>query len=79
MNAEQAAELTAALRLHLTVPHHYAFTSGRLGDRLLTKSDSDPRHFIDAARRLASESATRVPQPGEPLAITSANPASQRP
>jgi L-ascorbate metabolism protein UlaG (beta-lactamase superfamily) len=42
MNAEQAADLTATLRPYLTVPHHYAFTSGRLGDRLLTKADRDP-------------------------------------
>ena len=34
MNAEQAAELTAVLRPGVTVPHHYAFTGGWLGDRL---------------------------------------------
>ncbi len=63
MNAEQAAELTAALRPHVTVPHHYAFTSGWVGDRLITKSDPDPRHFLDAAPRLVLESATRVLPP----------------
>jgi len=78
MNAEQAAELTAVLRPHLTVPHHYAFTGGWLGDRLITKTDSDPRHFIDAARRIAPGSATRVLQPGEPLTMTSTNPTAQR-
>lgn len=72
MNAEQAAELTAVLRPGITVPHHYAFTGGRLGDRLITKSDPDPRHFLDAAQRIAPGSATRVLQPGEPLTITSA-------
>jgi L-ascorbate metabolism protein UlaG (beta-lactamase superfamily) len=74
MNARQAAELTAALRPGITVPHHYAFTSGWLGDRLLTKADTDPRHFTDAARRLAPGCATRVLQPGEPLTLTSAQP-----
>jgi L-ascorbate metabolism protein UlaG (beta-lactamase superfamily) len=72
MNAEEAAELTAVLRPRMTVPHHYAFTSGRLGDRLITRSDRDPQHFLDAARRIAPGSATRVLQPGEPLTIASA-------
>ena len=67
MNAEQAAELTAALRARVTVPHHYAFTGGRIGDRLMTKGDRDPAHFVAAARRLAPECAVQVLQPGEPL------------
>ena len=71
MSAEQAAELTAVLRPGITVPHHYAFTSGWLGDRLITKTDPDPRHFLDAARRVAPGSATRVLRPGEPLTVTS--------
>jgi hypothetical protein len=50
----------------------YAFTSGRLSDRLITKSDPDPRHFLAAAQRIAPGAATRVLQPGEPLTITSA-------
>ena len=72
MNAQQAAELTAVLRPGITVPHHYAFTSGWLGDHLITKSAPDPQHFLDAAQRFAPGSATRVLQPGEPLTITSA-------
>jgi L-ascorbate metabolism protein UlaG (beta-lactamase superfamily) len=74
MNAEQAAELTAVLRPGITVPHHYAFTGGWLGDHLITKSDPDPQHFLDAARRIAPGSATRVLRPGEPLTITGAQP-----
>lgn len=74
MNAEQAAELTAVLRPQVTVPHHYAFTSGWLGDRVITKTDRDPRHFLDAARRIAPGSATRVLRSGEPLTVTTANP-----
>jgi L-ascorbate metabolism protein UlaG (beta-lactamase superfamily) len=69
MNAEQAAELTAVLRPRITVPHHYAFTGGRLGDRLITKGDRDPRHFLSAAQRLAPGSAVQVLQPGEPLKL----------
>jgi L-ascorbate metabolism protein UlaG (beta-lactamase superfamily) len=72
MNAEQAAELTATLRPHLTVPHHYAFTSGRLGDRLLTKADRDPRRFTEAASRVAPGAAVRILQPGQPLTLTDA-------
>ena len=77
MNAGQAAELTAVLRPGITVPHHYAFTSGWLGDRLITKSDRDPRHFLDAARHVAPECATRVLRPGEPLTVASAQTADQ--
>jgi len=71
MNAEEAAELTAVLAAEVTVPHHYAFTSGSLGDRLLTKSDRDPSHFVAAARRLAPAAAVKVLQPGEPLELKS--------
>lgn len=67
MNAEQAAELTGVLKPHVTVPHHYAFTGGAIGDRLVTKSDRDPGHFVSAASRLAPESPVRVLLPGEPL------------
>jgi L-ascorbate metabolism protein UlaG (beta-lactamase superfamily) len=73
MNAEQAAELTAVLRPHLTIPHHYAFTSGPAGDRLLTKANRDPARFTQAASRLAPDSATRILAPGQPLTITTAH------
>ncbi|HWG01643.1 MAG TPA: hypothetical protein VG164_07325, partial [Trebonia sp.] len=53
MNADEAAELTAALQPSLAIPHHCAFTGGPLGDRLMTKADRDPGHFVQAARRLA--------------------------
>jgi L-ascorbate metabolism protein UlaG (beta-lactamase superfamily) len=72
MNAEQAAELTAILRPRITVPHHYAFTGGWLGDRLITKADRDPRHFVSAAQRVAPGSAVKVLQPGEPLKLAPA-------
>jgi L-ascorbate metabolism protein UlaG (beta-lactamase superfamily) len=72
MDAGQAAELTAALRPRLAVPHHYAFTGGWLGDRLITKSDTDPLRFTDAARRIAPGCATRVLRPGEPLTMVGA-------
>jgi L-ascorbate metabolism protein UlaG (beta-lactamase superfamily) len=69
MNAEQAAELTAVLRPGITIPHHYAFTGGWLGDRVMTKGDRNPQHFVSAARRLAPGSAVQVLAPGEPLVI----------
>ena len=43
MNADEAAGLTAVLNPTLAVPHHYAFHSGWLGDRMITKGDRDPR------------------------------------
>jgi hypothetical protein len=42
MDAEEAAGLTAVLEPTLAVPHHYAFHSGWLGDRMITKADQDP-------------------------------------
>ncbi len=69
MNAEEAAELTSVLRPSVTVPHHYAFTGGWLGDKLVTKGDRDPVHFVSAVSRLAPEAPVRVLQPGEPLSV----------
>jgi hypothetical protein len=45
-------------------PHHYAFTSGWLGDRIVTRSDRDPLHYRDAAARLAPETTVRIVEPG---------------
>jgi hypothetical protein len=54
------------------VPYHYAFTGGWLGDRVITKSGPAPQRFLDAVRRIAPGSATRVLRPAEPLTMTSA-------
>lgn len=64
MNAEQAAQLTSVLRPELAVPHHYAFTSGWLGDRIVTRTDRDPQHYQDAAGRLARDTTVRIVEPG---------------
>ena len=64
MNADEAAELTAILKPELAVPHHYAFTKGFLGDRLITNSDKNPLHFQDATRDLAPETSVRIVNPG---------------
>ncbi len=69
MNAEEAADLTATLRPRLTVPHHYAFTGGPVGDALFTKGDKNPAHFVEAARRLAPGIPVQVIAPGEPLTV----------
>jgi L-ascorbate metabolism protein UlaG (beta-lactamase superfamily) len=69
MNPWEAAELTAILAPQLAVPHHYAFTSGWLGDRLLTKSDPDPQHFARAARELAPGTEVRIARPGTRVAL----------
>lgn len=69
MNATDAAELTAALRPRLTIPHHYAFTGGPVGDRLMTKGDRDPAHFVTAARQLAPDCAVQVVGPGQPVTL----------
>jgi L-ascorbate metabolism protein UlaG (beta-lactamase superfamily) len=65
MNAAEAAALTAVLRPAVAIPHHYAFTSGWLGDRMITRSDPDPRHFAAAAPKLAPGTSVRLTVPGE--------------
>lgn len=69
MNASDAAELTAALQPRLTIPHHYAFTGGPVGDRLMTKGDRNPDHFVAAAGRLAPDCAVQVVAPGQPVTL----------
>ena len=69
MNAEQAAGLTAALRPPLAVPHHYAFHSGWLGDRMITKGDQDPRHYADAVTRIAPQIDVRLVLPGTTVTV----------
>jgi L-ascorbate metabolism protein UlaG (beta-lactamase superfamily) len=64
MNAQEAAELTAILKPELAIPHHYAFTKGFLGDRLITSSDKNPLRYRDASRDLAPETSVRVVEPG---------------
>jgi L-ascorbate metabolism protein UlaG (beta-lactamase superfamily) len=64
MNADEAAELTAVLKPELAIPHHYAFTSGWLGDRIVTSSDRDPVHYQHAAKQLAPETTVRIVEPG---------------
>lgn len=69
MNAEEAAELTAALRPKLAVPQHYAFTGGPVGDRLFLKSDKDPARFAEAAARRAPGVPVKIIGTGEPLTV----------
>ncbi|WP_019069500.1 MBL fold metallo-hydrolase [Streptomyces hokutonensis] len=64
MNADEAAELTAVLKPELAVPHHYAFTKGFLGDRLITRSDKNPLRYQDAVRDLAPGTSVRIVEPG---------------
>jgi L-ascorbate metabolism protein UlaG (beta-lactamase superfamily) len=69
MDAEEAAGLTAVLRPTVAVPHHYAFHSGWLGDRMLTRGDQDPRRYADAVARLAPDVAVRLVLPGTPVPV----------
>lgn len=69
MDAEAAAALTAVLSPTIALPHHYAFHSGQLGDKMLTKGDQDPRHYTDALARIAPHISTRIVLPGTPVTI----------
>ena len=64
MDAAEAAGLTAVLKPTLAVPHHYAFHSGWLGNRMITKRDRGPRHHADAVRRIAPQINVRLVLPG---------------
>ena len=64
MNAEEAAQLTAVLKPELAMPHHYAFTKGWLGDRLVTLSDTHPEHYKASSRHLAPETGVEIVDPG---------------
>lgn len=69
MDAEDAAELVGTIGARVAVPHHYAFSSGPLGDVLLTRKDTDPRHFRDAARRLAPHTRVEILPTGQRLEV----------
>ncbi|WP_330182625.1 MBL fold metallo-hydrolase [Nocardia sp. NBC_01503] len=70
MDAAEAADLTRALRPRLAVPIHYAFTSGPLGDRVMTKSVRNrPDLYRDAAADLAPETTVHVLDPGISLTV----------
>ncbi len=64
MNARDAAQLTAILQPTLVLPHHYAFTSGWLGDRILTKKDSNPANYAHIASELAPRTQVQIVEPG---------------
>lgn len=49
---------------------NYAFTSGWLGDRMITRYDPDLRHFAEAARRLAPDTTVLLNSPGGRVSIT---------
>ena len=69
MDAEEAASLAGTLPAGTAVPIHYAFTGGKVADRLLLKHDGRPELFRDAATALAPQTTVRVLPPGEPLPI----------
>ena len=71
MDANDAARLIAMVRPAVAIPHHYAFTSGPLGDRLLTKAEPNPHAFVEAAERLAPGIPVRVISPGQRLVLAS--------
>lgn len=69
MDAREAALLTAVLKPSVAIPHHYAFTSGRMGDRMITKSERDPRAYADAVAELAPATTVRLTLPGQTVEI----------
>lgn len=72
MDADDAARLTAALDADVAVPHHYAFTSGTWGDRLLTRKDRNPENYRRAAARLAPRTDVRILPTGRRSVVRSA-------
>jgi hypothetical protein len=52
-----------------TLPHRYAFHSGWLGDRMITKGDRDPRHYADVVARIAPGIDVRLALPGTTVTV----------
>jgi hypothetical protein len=69
MDAERAAGLTAVLKPTLAVPHHYAFHSGWLGERMIAKAGQDPRHYAGAVARIAPQIDVRLVLPGTTVTV----------
>ncbi|WP_432840483.1 MBL fold metallo-hydrolase [Dactylosporangium sp. CA-092794] len=69
MSATEAAELAATLRPTVAVPHHYAFTSGWLGNRQITQGEREPLRFAGAVAALAPDTIVRVVLPGQPVRV----------
>jgi L-ascorbate metabolism protein UlaG (beta-lactamase superfamily) len=69
MDAQEAARLTAVLAPSLAIPHHYAFTSGRMGDQMITKGERDPRTYADAVAELAPATTVRLTLPGQTVVV----------
>ncbi|MFD7842864.1 MBL fold metallo-hydrolase [Nocardia sp. NPDC059764] len=70
MDAIEAADLARVLSPRLAVPMHYAFSSGPVGDRLMTKGDrAGAEHFRAAAADLAPETKVHIPPTGQALLV----------
>jgi L-ascorbate metabolism protein UlaG (beta-lactamase superfamily) len=70
MNAQEAADLCAALRPRYAVPIHYAFRGNAVTERLvITHSRTGAEDFVAAARHLSPETEVRILPTGEPLSI----------
>lgn len=70
MDAVEAADLARALRPRVAVPIHYAFSSGPLGDRLMTKGDrAGADHFRAAAADLAPDTTVQILPTGHEFAL----------
>ncbi|WP_157354924.1 MBL fold metallo-hydrolase [Nocardia terrae] len=70
MDAVEAADLTRALRPRVAVPIHYAFSSGPIGDRVMTKGDrAGAEHFRAAAGDLAPDTIVQILPTGHALVL----------
>jgi L-ascorbate metabolism protein UlaG (beta-lactamase superfamily) len=69
MNDGEAAELCAVLHPRLAIPIHYAFTAGRLRDRLLLKYTGTADGFARSASELSPETTVKILSPGQPAEI----------
>ncbi|MEU0540474.1 MBL fold metallo-hydrolase [Nocardia sp. NPDC005978] len=70
MDAAEAAELTRVLRARVAVPIHYAFSSGPIGDRVMTKAERNrPDLYRDAVADLAADTTVHILDPGRPLRV----------
>lgn len=70
MSARDAAKFVGHLKPKIAIPQHYAFTGGSIADKLITKGDRNPQHFVTEAAKYAPSVKTYILETGERFVAT---------
>lgn len=69
MSADEAAQLTRALRPRVAVPMHYAYHGGRIKEAVILSYNGTAERYVAEATKLAPETQVRILSPGQRLRI----------